>query len=140
SNLEYAEDWQIARQHAVQKLLQDADKARTLNQPDAARAKLDRALELDPKNQDVAQRIDNLANLAEPPPEEVSATYAPPIELTPKAGKQSFHLRSTEQEALRRVLSAYGISMVDDGSLATKTIRFDVDDVDFAQASQLLGM
>ena len=30
--------------------------------------------------------------------------------------------------------------MVDDGSLASQTIRFDVDDVDFAQAAHLLNL
>ncbi len=74
------------------------------------------------------------------PPDTVTATFAPAIELTPKPGKQSFHFRSTGQEVLRRVIEAYGLRMVDDGSLATKTIRFDVDDVDFAQAAHLLNL
>ncbi|MGC2400325.1 MAG: hypothetical protein WA510_11100 [Acidobacteriaceae bacterium] len=140
SNRDYAEDWQIARQHAVTKLLQEADKARALGQPDVARGKLAQAQALDPKNEDVAQHIDRMADLAAPPSDEVTATYAPAIELTPKGGKQSFHFRGTEQEALRKVLSAYGISMVDDGSLAAKTVRFDADDVDFAQAAHLVSM
>ncbi len=140
SNHDYALDWQIARQHSVTKLVQDADKARLLGHSDVARAKLAEALTLDPKNQEVAQHIDDLANLAGLPPDTVTANFAPPIELTPKPGKQSFHLRTTEQEVLRRVIDAYGIKMVDDGSLATKTINFDADDVDFAQAAHLLGL
>ena len=64
SNRDYAVDLQIARQHSVTKLIQDADKARMLGQPDVARAKLAEALVLDPKNPDVAQHIDDLANLA----------------------------------------------------------------------------
>ncbi len=140
SNHDYALDWQIARQHSVTKLVQDADKARLLGHSDVARAKLTEALALDPKNQEVAQHIDDLANLAGLPPDTVTANFAPPIELTPKPGKQSFHFRSTEQEVLRRVIDAYGIKMVDDGSLATKTINFDADDVDFAQAAHLLGL
>jgi len=140
TNRDYATDWQVARQQTVTRLLQDADKAQALGQPEAARAKLAQALALDPKNLDVAQHIDQLASLAALPSDDVSISYAPPIDLTPKPGKQSFHFRSTEQEVLRRVLEAYGIRMVDDGSLATKTIRFDVDDVDFAHASYLLGL
>ncbi len=140
SNRDYALDWEIARQHSVTKLIQDADKARLLGQPEVARAKLTEALALDPRNQEVAQHIDDLANLAELPADTFTATYAPAIELTPKPGKQSFHLRSTEQEVLRQVLVAYGIRMVDDGSLATKSIRFDADDVDFAQAAHLLSL
>ena len=140
SHPQYATDWQIARQHSVTKLLQDADKARLTGHPEQARAELAEALALDPKNQEVAQHIDDLANLAGLPPDAVTATFAPAIELTPTPGKQSFHFRSTGQEVLRRVIEAYGLRMVDDGSLATKTIRFDVDDVDYAQAAHLLNL
>jgi general secretion pathway protein D len=140
TNHDYAVDLEIARQHSVAKLIQDANKAKMTGHPEVARAKLAEALTLDPKNQDVAQHIDDLANLAVPPSDNFTVTFAPPIELTPKAGKQSFHLKTTEQEVLRRVLEAYGIRMVDDGSLATKTVRFDVDDVDFPQAAKLLSL
>jgi general secretion pathway protein D len=138
SNYDYALDLQIARQHSVTKLIQDADKARQQGQNEVARAKLTQALALDPRNQEVAQH--DLANLAGLPPDTVTANFAPAIELTPKPGKQSFHFRSTEQEVLRRVIEAYGLRMVDDGSLATKTISFDADDVDFAHAAHLLSL
>jgi general secretion pathway protein D len=142
SNREYAFDLEIARQHGITKLIQDADKARLTGQPDVARAKLAEALALDPKNSMVSQHIDDLASLqATPPPADtVSTTLAPPIVLAPSAGKRSFHFKSTEQEVLRRVLEAYGMRLVADASLGTQTIRFDVDDVDYAQASHLLGL
>jgi general secretion pathway protein D len=142
SNREYAFDLQIAHQHGITKLIQDADKARILGHPEVARAKLAEALALDPKNPIVTQHIDDLANLSgTPTPEDtLSATLAPPIELTPKAGKQSFHFKGTEPEVLRRVLEAYGLRMVGDSSLGTQTIRFDVDDVDYAQAAHLVSL
>jgi hypothetical protein len=142
SNREYAVDWQIARQHGITKLVQDADKARLMGHPELARAELAEALALDPKNPEVSQHIDDLANLAgtKPPDDTLTATLAPPIELAPKPGKQSFHLKSSEQEVLRRVLEAYGLSVVTDDSLATKTIRFDADDLDYAQAAHLVNL
>jgi general secretion pathway protein D len=142
SNRDYALDLQIASQHRVTKLVQDADKARLMGQPDVARAKLAEALALDPKNPEVSQHIYDLAKLASTasPDGSLNASFAPAIELTPKPGKQSFHFRSSEQDVLRRVLDAYGLRMVDDGSLAPKTVRFDADDVDYAQAAQLLKL
>jgi general secretion pathway protein D len=142
SNREYASDLQIASQHRVTKLVQDADKAKLMGQPDVARAKLAEALTEDPKNPDVSQHIYDLAKLASTasPDGSLNATFAPPIQLTPKPGKQSFHFRSTEQEVLRRVLDAYGIRMVDDGSLGSKTVRFDADDVGYAQAAHLANL
>lgn len=142
SNREYAVDWQIARQHGITRLVQDADKARLMSHPELARAKLAQALALDPKNPEVSQHIDDLANLAgtKPPDDTLTATLAPPIELAPKPGIQSFHLKSSEQEVLRRVLGAYGIRVVTDDSLATKTVRFDADDLDYAQAAHLVNL
>jgi general secretion pathway protein D len=142
SNRQYSADLQIAQQNRVTKLVQDADKARIMGQPEVARAKLATALTLDPKNPEVSQHIYDLAHLASTasPDGSLNATFAPAIELTPKPGKQSFHSRSTAQQLLRQVLEAYGLRMVDDGSLASQTIRFDVDDVDFAQAAHLLNL
>jgi general secretion pathway protein D len=140
SNHEYALDWQIARQHSVTKLIQDADKAKITGHPEVARAKLAQALEMEPKNPEVAQHINDLANINQEPSDSVLATLAPPIDLEPKPGLQSFHFRSTEQEVVRRVVEAYGLKVVDDGSLATKTIRFDADDLDFTQATHLLNL
>jgi general secretion pathway protein D len=141
SNREYALDLQVASQHRIAQLMQDADKARIIGHPEVARAKLAQALALDPKNAQVTQHIDDLANLASPlPADTVTADFAPAIDLAPKPGKQSFHFKSSEQEVLRRVLDAYGVKMVDDGSLGTHIIRFDVDDVDFAQAAHLVNL
>jgi hypothetical protein len=141
-NQQYAMDAQIAHQHGITKLVQDADKARLTGHPEVARAKLAQALALDPKNPEVSQHIDDLANLAAagPPDDSVTATYAPAIELHPKPGKQSFHLKSTEQEVLRQVLTAYAIGMVADDSLGRQTIRFDADDVDYAVAAHMLNL
>lgn len=142
TNREYSTDAQIAHQHGITKLIQDADKARILGQPEVARAKLAEALALDPKNLEVSQHINDLANLsgADPQDDSVSATFAPAIVLTPKPGIQSFHLKNTEQEILRRVLTAYGIGVTADDSLGRETIRFDADDVDYAQAAHLLSL
>ena len=141
SNHDYALDWQIARQHMVTKLIQDADKARVTGHPEVARAELAQALEMDPKNPEVAQHIDDLANLnQERRPIASSPPWPRPSNSRRSRALQSFHFRSTEQEVLRRVVEAYGLKMVDDGSLATKTIRFDADDVDFPQAAHLLNL
>jgi hypothetical protein len=137
-NQNYALDLQIASQHKVSKLVQEADKARLLSEPDVARAKLTEAMALDPKNPIVTQHVNDLADLYNAgTPENVDATLAPPIELTPRPGKQSFHFKTTGQDVLKRVAEAYGLKLVDDGSLGNLTVRFDADDVDYATAARL---
>ncbi len=141
NNPNYALDQQIASQHRVTRLIQEADRARLLGEPDVAHAKLAEALALDPKNPIVSQHVNELADIsAVPEPDTVSASFAPPIDLTPKPGKQSFHFKTTEPDVVRRVVEAYGLRLVDDGSLGTKTVGFDVDDVDYAQAARLASL
>ena len=142
TNHEYAVDEQIAQQHSVTRLIQDADKARLLGQPDVARAKLAQALALDPKNPEVSQHMNDLANLESPGLHEegLSATLAPAIELTPKPGTQSFHFKASRQDVLKRVLEAYGLGMTADSSLGADTIRFDADDLDYPHAAQLVSL
>ena len=138
SNPNYTLDLQIATQHRVTKLVQEADRAKILGQADVARTRLSEALALDPHNPIVSEHVDDLADLSSPSsPGNVSTSFAPPIELTPKPGRQSFHFKATEQEVLRKVVEAYGLRLVDDGSLPSQTVRFDVDDVDYAQATRL---
>ncbi len=142
SNPEYTVDWQIALEHTVTRLVQESDKAKILGHRDVALAKLAEARGLDPKNPNVAQHIDSLAlaESAHTPEDGLLAGLAPPIELTPLPGVHSFHIKSTEQEILRRVLEPYGIRVVTDDSLSTQTVRFDGDDLDFNQAAKLLSL
>ena len=141
-NHEYRADYEIAREHGITALIQSADKARILGQPDVARTKLAEALALDPQNSEVAQHLDDLANLSitAPPPDDATATIAPPIELSPLPGRRSFHVKGTELDVLRQVLSAYGVLPTFDASVSRQLIHFDADDVDFAHAEDLLDL
>lgn len=142
TNQEYPVDREIARQHGITALIQSADKERILGHPDIARQKLAQAMALDPKNPEVAQHLDDLADLAitAPPENDATASIAPPIELAPSPDKKSFHFRSTEPDVLRRVYTAYGISPTLDTSVGGNIVPFDADDVDFAHAADLVGL
>jgi general secretion pathway protein D len=142
TNHEYPVDREIARQHGITALIQSADKERILGHADIARQKLAQAMALDPKNPEVAQHLDDLADLAiaAPPENDATASIAPPIELAPSPGKKSFHFRSTEPDVLKRVYTAYGISPTLDTSVGGNIVPFDADDVDFAHAAELVGL
>jgi general secretion pathway protein D len=125
--------------------VQDANKARLLGHEDQARAMLAEAYLLDPNNPIVAQHIDELAreagsqeeNAILSPTEEEAG---PPVHLEAKSGRQSFHMRSTGMAVLQQVLSAYGIVPTLDSSVKNQMVRFDAEDVDFAQAQQMLKL
>jgi general secretion pathway protein D len=142
TNREYPVDHEIARQHAITALIQSADKERILGYPAIAREKLAQAMALDPKNPEVAQHLDDFADtsLTAPPENDATASIAPPIELAPLPGKKSFHFRSTEPDVLRRVYTAFGITPTLDASVGGNIVHFDVDNVDFAHAAELVGL
>lgn len=142
-NRNYSISVEIARQHLATQLIQQADKARLLGNQAAWRAKIKQAYLLDPRNPMVAQHIDELADDAlartdnNRPEEDIGSA---PVHLDPLAEKHSFHLHTSAPQVLRQVLAAYGITPAVDSSVNTQAVRFDVDNVGFAQAAQMLRL
>ncbi|AXC10690.1 General secretion pathway protein D [Acidisarcina polymorpha] len=143
SNSQYAAAKEIARQHLITLLVQEADKARLSQHPEDSRKKLEEALALDPKNPFVRQHVDELADdqkMSFDQVDEAGVSAEGPIELTPSNGKKSFHLKGSQQDILRQVLSAYQVTPVMDSSVTSQAIRLDADDLDYAQAAQMLNL
>ncbi len=139
-NPQYTAAREIVRQHLVTLLIQEAEKARLTGQLAVSRQKLEEAFRLDPKNPMVAQHVDELAAAGTISIEQVGedgAELEGPIMLAPDADKKSFHLKTTQMEVVRQVLTAYGLKAVMDSSVTANPVRIDVDDVDFAQAAQI---
>ena len=140
ANQQYFAAKEIARQHLLTELVQEAEKARLAQQPEVSRQKLQEALALDPKNPIVTQHVNELVDdqHIEIQPEAVLGISAEgPIELTPAPGRKSFHIKGTQQDILRQVLTAFQITPVMDSTVTSQAIRMDVDDVDYGQAANI---
>src|ERR1700677_4704193 len=68
------------------------------------------------------------------------ADGAVPIELAPDNIRHSFHLRVDERSLIQQVLNAYGIQVAMDSSVRSQIVLFDVDDVDFTEASSMVKL
>ena len=139
----YAMSDQIAREHLVNDLIQQSDKDKILGHFADARARIAEAYSMDPANPMVAQHMNELASAVvagEPAVRSESVAAAPPIQLQPKPGVKSFHLRGSERNVISQVLPAYGIQPTLDDSVEPRTVRYDVDDVDFASAERTLQL
>ena len=137
----YAYADQIARQHLVTDLIQQSDKDKILGHFADAREKIAEAYGIDPASPVVAQHMDELASATvagEPAVRSEAIAGAPPIQFEPKAGLRSFHIRGSERNVLSQVLPAYGIQPTIDDSVGSETVRYDVDDADFATAERTL--
>ena len=145
SNQDYSASVELARGHAVTALIQAAAKARAQSNPAAAHTALAHALELDPGNASISERLrqvvdDAVAEYAPQGPARPRFELASPIELEPKTGKQSFHLHIGAQQLIQQVYKAYGIDAAIDSSVLTTIVRFDLDDVSFAEATHALAL
>ncbi|HEX4036946.1 MAG TPA: hypothetical protein VHX37_02725 [Acidobacteriaceae bacterium] len=138
----YQESEQIAREHVVTDLIQQADKARILGHFAEAHSEVAEAFRVDPSDPILAQHLDELGSEAATTPTQTlhSASAAPPIRLQPKPVRLSFHLRDNERNLIAKVLPAYGVQPTLDDSVGVAVVRFDVDNVDFAQAEQALSL
>jgi hypothetical protein len=142
TNTDYKNAAAIAKAHFVTDLIQQAEKARILGKSDVVHARLAEALELDPTNPIVAQHVSDLAEFASEPlkTDDITSSVADAIQLEPTPGKHSFHIRADGLTLLRQVLSSYGIAPSFDSSVSSQPVRFDVDDVDFHQAQEMLRL
>jgi general secretion pathway protein D len=143
NNERYPLSAEVARQFVITQTVQKAEKARLLGHSDLARAALAEVAKLDPGNPMIVQHLNELADEATaglPEMQERGDDLAPPIELAPEKAVRSFHLRTDEQSLIRQVLNAYGIQSTLDPSVKSQIVRFDVDDVGFAQAATMLKL
>ena len=145
ANPDYPLAAQVARSHAVTALIQLAAKDRLRSDAAAARADLQRALELDPKNPLVAEHLRELADdalLGQPQPlydQAANAAGETPV-LAPTAGLHSFHLRTDARQLIQNVYSAYGIRAILDQSVRATQVNMDLDDATFEQAMRAVNI
>lgn len=147
SHSEYAQAVALAHEHRVTDLIQQSGKARLLGHTSEADRLLAEARKLDPQSNIVTQHVDATA-----PPHAFNAQFDPQTEpwikegpaiaeaitLLPNSGPQSFHIHSDVQDVINRVMSTYGIHAVFDESVKRQPIRFDLEDVQYQQASAIL--
>jgi hypothetical protein len=71
-----------------------------------------------------------------------SIVQVPPIagaiHITPTGGVKSFHLRGVSTDVLREVAATYGINAVMDDSVDRKNLRFDLENVTYQKAMDVL--
>ena len=143
-NHEYELAASLAREHRVTELVHQASKARLTGQPKKADSLLSEAAALDPQNNIVGQHIGSGANTQPAfhpdiePWIQQGPAVAGPVTLLPAAGPRSIHARGDARDVVRQVVAAYGIRPVFDDSVERQSLRFDLDDVPYQQASTIV--
>lgn len=144
-NANYAAAAKLARSHLVTSLIQQAARARVRHDSGAALAALEQAEQLDPGNPQVVEHLKGLATeaaagLTQPLYERAAETAGSLSDVEPISTRQSFHLRTDRRQLIQQVFRAYGLQATLDSSVPAMPVRFDLDNVDFLQATRILGM
>jgi Flp pilus assembly secretin CpaC len=131
---EYVQALLLAREHHLTDLLHEAAKARTTN-PTGADALVAQARSLDPANPAVVQHASPV-DLHPIRTERLAA----PITLLHNASRHSYHQRGDVRVLAETVARDYGLRVVLDPDMPTKNYRMDVDNANFPEAMEVLGL
>jgi hypothetical protein len=145
SNQNYSMAVEIARSHTVAALIQAAAKARIESDLQGAQAALTHAFQIDPHDPQLAHHLDELgqdplSNDIQTQRERATSDLGEMERLLPAAGMHSFHLRANQRQVIQDVFKAYGIQATLDESIRGQSIRFDIDDANFVEATHALSM
>ena len=145
ANENYRMAVEVARAHAVTALIQAAAKARIQGDTLGARSTLARAYEIDPRNPQLAQHLGELGESPLPGDpqarnERVASGLGELETLQPNRELHTFHFHANTRQIIPDVFRAYGIEVSLDESIRGQTIRFDIDDASFEQATHALSM
>ncbi len=140
-NVEYVTLSEMLRQQIVSQHLGRGNRLAENGDTPAAAEEFRQALAVDPQNSYVVQRLSDISPQGNPERQHMLQLLASvdQVNLSPVAGKKSFHLQGDTRSVYTQVGTAFGIVMRFDQSLPTRALRFDLDDIDFYSAMSLLG-
>ena len=139
---------ELARESLATQMVQEASKARARGSESEANELIDRAAMVDPKNPMVEQHLNAIADAAAKEKSGLSINEAgaqqendaSAIVLEPSRDKHSFHVHEGTKQVVEEVYKAYGLTPMLHDSVQNRQVRFDVDDMNFADAARALGM
>jgi Flp pilus assembly secretin CpaC len=99
------------------------------------------ALAIDPENAYLVQRLRDVSVPDDPDHRRIVQLLASvdQINLEPKPGKASIHVRGDARALYTQIGTAFGVTMQFDQGLNSRPVLFDLDDVDFYTAAALAG-
>lgn len=137
---QYALHREIARSRLVQSKADAAERDAISGRLDDARKELASAIDLDPSNSAIRERLGQLMGVTTGPADKVvSVEIGGEIHLAYRTGTQSFDYRGDTQGAYEELARRFGVEVAFDTDLRSHQVRLQVGDVDFPTAARLLG-
>ena len=140
-NVEYMTAREVARQQLVYTHIERGNSELQSGKQIEALADFRSAVNLDPSNQFAQERMRDAVSDAAP-----TAAGAPvvveqsqEIQLTPGHNLASFHFRGDSKELISTIARSYGLSVQIEDSVPSRRVSFDIDNVDFFKAMEVIG-
>ena len=137
-NVEYLTAREMTRQHLAGLHLQRGNSDLLNGRQVEALAEFRTALNLDPQNEFAQQRISDAlgpvpVRTASPPQMVASADV---LTAKPANDRHDIHYRGDSRGLLTAVAASYGLTVVFDDNFPSRSVRFDMENADFATAMQ----
>jgi type II secretory pathway component GspD/PulD (secretin) len=104
-----------------------------------ATEELGTALQIDPGNTIVEERLAQLKAMEDEPRAKPSTGISGLPRLQPQAGKQNLNLRGDTKTVYEQLAGLFGVKATFDSDLTVRNVRLRVDDVDFYTGMSVLG-
>ena len=141
SNVGYATFREVLKQQMINGFLDRGNSLAEAGDREGAAAQFKLGLAQDPHNTYLQQRLRDVLPEAKSEHERVAELLASvdDINLTPQPGKRTLHLSGDTRSVYTQLGKIFGITFQFDTNFITRRMQFDVDNVDFFFAAQLLG-
>lgn len=140
NNLDYVTAREVLRQQMVMEHLNHGNELAAGHHDERAKAEFRQALALDPSNEFARERLSDSVPL--PHQSLGPVTYVDSsgeLQLAPAAGTRSFHYRGDARQLIQSIGHEFGIAAEFDESFRSANLRFNVDDVNFWRAMQIVS-
>ena len=127
------------RSKLVRGHVEAAERAALAGHLDQATAELGAALQVDPGNTIVAERLTQLKTMETEPRRRPATAISGLPRLQPQAGKRNLNLRGDTRAAYEELAGLFGIKATLDPDINIRNVRLHVDNVDFYTGMALLG-
>jgi general secretion pathway protein D len=141
-NLEYQQACEMLRQQIVGRYLTSGNNLAKAGDLAGAQAQFRAALDIDPANTYAIQRLRDVSPAEDPDHRRTMELLASldAIDVEPAPGKKSIHVRGDTRSVYTQIGALFNVTVRFDSAVASKPIRFDLDDVDFYTAMAVAGM
>jgi len=141
SSREYLVRQAVAKGQVVQMKVDLAEREAVAGHFSNALHALRDAMQLDPSNRTIRERLTELEALDPSRARQIIAepVLLPAVQLDHRPGTQSFQLRGQTQSAYQEIAQHFGVEVAFDVDVRQVPVHLDLQDVDFATAMRVLG-